>query len=480
MSPVSIGRFGTIAVVCALGALRAFGAPGGDVDLDGCPQIAPEPPPADSADPAVDLDQADVPGALPLRRGDRIVVIGNTFAERMALFGHFETALSARYPDHRFTFRNLGWSGDTVLIRQRPYGFGEMHRHLGDQKADVILACFGMADSFGGSRGLPGFRGDLTRFVGELLGHHYNGRSAPRLALISPIARESIAPGFEDETIAHNRDLAAYTAVMREVAADFKIPFADLFSPSATFVERQAAFPADLGPAPLVGDEILAATGRLTFNGIHLTDTGYWVVSRWLLAALGHESAPWDVTLDRGGGRPESSGTVISDVEFTENGVRFLAADLELPPPPAPVAAAKLPPGAAEPRALPRLRVLGLRPGQYELIVDGTRVGVADAVELQGRGMFLPPGSGAGSGAGMELTGRLRRLIVEKNNQFFHLWRPVNTEYIFGRRTKPFGVVNFPGELEALARLIGDLEGEIHARCQSPGPRSFELSRAEP
>jgi hypothetical protein len=40
---------------------------------------------------------------------------------------------------------------------------------------------------------------------------------------------------------------------------------------------------------------------------------------------------------------------------------------------------------------------------------------------------------------------------------FYHerLWyRPTNTEYVYGRRHKPFGIVNFPPEIEQLERMI--------------------------
>jgi hypothetical protein len=47
---------------------------------------------------------------LQVNPGDKIVVIGNTFAERMSFFGHYETRLHARYPEHKLVFRDLGWS----------------------------------------------------------------------------------------------------------------------------------------------------------------------------------------------------------------------------------------------------------------------------------------------------------------------------------------------------------------------------------
>lgn len=55
----------------------------------------------------------------------------------------------------------------------------------------------------------------------------------------------------------------------------------------------------------------------------------------------------------------------------------------------------------------------------------------------------------------------LRQKIIEKNKQFFYRWRPVNGEYIYGRRKEPFGVKSFPSEWPKLDKIIANLEQEI-------------------
>src|SRR4051812_22703494 len=54
-----------------------------------------------------------------LRQGDRVVLLGGTLIEREQRYGYWEAALTARYPDRDITFRNLGWSGDTVFAESR-------------------------------------------------------------------------------------------------------------------------------------------------------------------------------------------------------------------------------------------------------------------------------------------------------------------------------------------------------------------------
>ncbi|GIW81973.1 MAG: hypothetical protein KatS3mg105_3780 [Gemmatales bacterium] len=94
------------------------------------------------------------------KKGDRVVFIGNTFADQLRLYGYIETMLAARHPDYGLTFRNLGWSGDTLTLRPRPLNFGSLDDHLTEQKADVIVACFGMNESFAGEDDLQDFRRD--------------------------------------------------------------------------------------------------------------------------------------------------------------------------------------------------------------------------------------------------------------------------------------------------------------------------------
>src|SRR5438067_3571006 len=59
------------------------------------------------------VSAAESPG-LKLEKGDHIVLIGNTLADRMQHDGWLETVLQARFPKHELVIRNLGFSGDEV------------------------------------------------------------------------------------------------------------------------------------------------------------------------------------------------------------------------------------------------------------------------------------------------------------------------------------------------------------------------------
>src|SRR5262249_50654196 len=94
---------------------------------------------------------------LALRKGDRIIIIGNTLAERMQYFGHFETLLHSRFPDHELVVHNLGWSADELALRPRQASFQDHGHRLEDEKPDVLIAVFGFNESFAGPAGLPKF-----------------------------------------------------------------------------------------------------------------------------------------------------------------------------------------------------------------------------------------------------------------------------------------------------------------------------------
>ena len=152
---------------------------------------------------------------LELRKGDHIVLLGNTMAERMQLFNHFEAMLIAGSPDLDLVVRNLGWSGDTITLQPRPLNFGDAAAHLKAQQPDVIIAFFGLNESFAGETGLPAFERDLDAYLGKLIDGQYSSKGPTRIALVSPMAQERLArlEGYVDVK-ARNADIARYTDVM--------------------------------------------------------------------------------------------------------------------------------------------------------------------------------------------------------------------------------------------------------------------------
>jgi putative heme-binding domain-containing protein len=198
--------------------------------------------------------------------GDHISFIGNTLADRMQHDGWLETLLQSRLSQHHLVFRDLGFSGDELSLRLRSSGFGSPDDWLAANKTDVVFAFFGYNESFAGAEGLAKFKKDLADLIQHTLGQKYNGKSAPRLVLFSPIAHEDLHSRNLPDGKASNERLALYTAAMAEVAQRNRVPFVDLFNGTR--------------------DEYARESEPLTINGVHLNEHGNWIVARLIDRAL--------------------------------------------------------------------------------------------------------------------------------------------------------------------------------------------------
>ncbi|MBI5766866.1 MAG: hypothetical protein HZA93_03675 [Verrucomicrobia bacterium] len=207
---------------------------------------------------------------LELRRGDRIVLIGNSLFERGDEHPHFEALLQAAFPQLELSVRTLAWSADEVDLAPRPKNFGDLHQHLGAQQADVILAAYGFNESFGGPAKLAAFRARLVAFLTQLKSTAYRPGAAPRIVLIAPIANENV-PGVPAADLNNSR-LAAYARAMEEVAAEQRVGFFDAFGATRAALADPAT--------------------QLTSNGIHLNDAGYALFARRLFETLFIKPAP--------------------------------------------------------------------------------------------------------------------------------------------------------------------------------------------
>jgi putative heme-binding domain-containing protein len=232
-----------------------------------------------------------VAAPLELKPDDHICIIGNTLADRMQHDGWLETLLYARFPDHKLVFRNLGFSGDELTLRLRSKSFGTPDEWLAgsspvpepnrlttrkgvrdnrfettNTKADVVFAFFGYNESYADAAGLDKFKGDLKTFITHTLSQKYNGKSAPRLVLFSPIAHENLKDVNLSDGRENNRRLEMYTKAMAEVASAEGVSFVDLFTPTRELYAK--------------------ADKPLTINGVHLNEKGNEAVARIIDRAL--------------------------------------------------------------------------------------------------------------------------------------------------------------------------------------------------
>jgi hypothetical protein len=166
-----------------------------------------------------------------LQKGDTICVIGNALADRMQHDGWVEAVVQSQAAGMDLSWRDMGFSGDTLMKRARSRGWWSPEQYMSHAKADVIFAFFGYNESFSNNPGQ--FEDELKKMVGQYKGQKFNGKSAPRIVLFSPIAFEDHGVGHLPDGKEHNERLAKYTASMEKVAKETGVGFVDLYNPSA-------------------------------------------------------------------------------------------------------------------------------------------------------------------------------------------------------------------------------------------------------
>lgn len=358
-----------------------------------------------------------------IRPGDRVAIVGNTFADQLRVNGYLETLLLQRSAEKRVSIRNLGWGGDMLSARDRPTNFPAEEEALLAHQTDAIIACFGMGESFAGTDGLPTFRTALEAFVTSHRGRKYNGKSEVRLVLVSPIAYENLG-ALTPEWERRNRELADYTAAMDQVAAQHELGFVNLFTPTVQLMADPKA-------------------PKLTTNGIHLNAYGYWAVSRLLADEVirGHRS--WDLRLDARTRQAEGEGVTITQVESAGGGVRFTVRENRPPTLAPPI---KGQPHAALQSLRDTLVVANLAPGEYRLTIDGELV-ITAGHDRWAEGIAID------SSPQHRNAEALRQAVNDKNQQWVYSWKALNQVHIVGeRKSSPSGRA-LPGEIIEFKRL---------------------------
>lgn len=231
---------------------------------------------------------------LVIAKGLRIALIGNNLGSRMIHYDNFETELYLRFPTYDLFIRNMCDGGETPGFRPHPgrnspWAFpgaekfqaeranlvkrkdasgwagmedpGEGFFETPDQwltrlRTDVIICFFGFNESFAGKAGLDNYKAELDLFIQWTLKQKYNGTSTPQLVIVSPIAFEDLSDKYDlPDGRKENENLELYTKAMKEIAAQHKVLFVDVFTPSLQWYKETAA--------------------PLTIDGSQLNEEGY-------------------------------------------------------------------------------------------------------------------------------------------------------------------------------------------------------------
>jgi len=214
---------------------------------------------------------------LEIKSGQKIALVGNCLAERMNLFGHFETRLQLRFAEQKPVFRNFGWPADAVEQQARPGNYTKIDDPFLVYSPDLLICFFGFNESFAGSgeeesrQFYKNYEQYLARTARTLT---EAGGKEPRFALVSPIAFEDGNDAFGPKSDEINDNLRTYTELIRELATEKGLPFVDLFTPTLEL------FNEDKGH-------------QYTINGCHLNESGDNFVAWYLdLGLFGGQKNP--------------------------------------------------------------------------------------------------------------------------------------------------------------------------------------------
>lgn len=374
--------------------------------------------------------------------GDRVVLLGGTFFERAQRYGYLETAMQLRFPDRKFSVRNLGWSGDTVFAESRGIfdppakGYARMIDQVKGLKPTVIFLHYGGNESFNGEAYLDTFVKQYEKLLDDL------APTGADIVLFSPRPLFHLGPPLPDPSI-HNERRRQYSSAIKEIAVQRNLKFVSLFPLLKTDLRNQ---------------QLKVKRRSITDDGVHLNDYGYRLGSlRFELNTFGPRPQFGDqrIELDADGTLKQSVSCKVLNPNETASGLRF---NVQFPSPL---------------RRLARLKVNGLPGGEYELRVDGKPLSWTLTADQFG-GDFKPDGK-IGPAVIGTTNQKFREAVIEKNQMYFHRWRPQNVTYLFLFRKHEQG--NNAKEVEEFEQIVAKLDDRIFELKQKPVEVTVEIVR---
>jgi lysophospholipase L1-like esterase len=402
-------------------------------------------------------------GRLRIRNGDHVVLLGGTFIERAQQYGYLECALTTSATEHNVTFRNLGWSADTVFAESRGIfdapakGYERMIEHVRAEEPTLILVCYGQNEALsfaGGAEGIDRFKAQLKVLHRDLTA------SGADVVFLTPHPFVTLATPLPDAA-KWNQRLSDYAAAVIEVGAGVGSFVADL---NGNFVRDVAAAGSDhFGGTPAFDDpdghpELTAIRNSMwTDNGMHWNAAGYKVVASVVASRLfgGAAERPL-IVIDTEVRTVTTEAGEIRNIKWQDDNADVVSFQYRRK-------SLTTQPVAVDWRAVSSIQpVISIDSGSKQ-----------DAVG------FVAAGLAAGSVFVAQRANdfeELRQLVTRKNELYFHRWRPQNITYLFGFRKHEQG--NNASDIAKFDPLIETLEREIHAAKQ-PQWQTVRVTTAE-
>lgn len=209
------------------------------------------------------------------RDHERVAFVGGSSAERMNLFGHFESLMHTRFPEKKLVVRNFGWPADEVGVQQRPSNYTRVDDPMEVFGPELFVCFFGFNEHFAGDSDadIKEFKATYRDWI-KRYGEKYSkpGRMA-RFVLISPMAFEDANDRHLPDGKQDNQILQKYSDAIRELAKERGIPFVDVLTAS------NKKFSGEPGK-------------QFTINGIHVNEDGDRMIASALDRGLFPDASP--------------------------------------------------------------------------------------------------------------------------------------------------------------------------------------------
>jgi lysophospholipase L1-like esterase len=293
------------------------------------------------------------------RDGDRVVIVGDSITEQHLYSNYVEMWTVCRFPKWNLTFRNVGIGGDRSVG-----GNNRFQRDVLVHQPTAMTVDFGMND--GGYRAFdePGFKA----YMGGLQGMADQAKAAKiRVAWITPSPVEKAEPGRAIE--GYNQTLEKYSEGVKQIASENGGLFVDQFHPFVAAIDK--AREADAKNRIGGGDPV------------HPGPPGQAVMAWAILKGLSFPGLVSQVEIDAS--QPKTvpgEKCQVSELMAKDGGLSFQRADEALPFFPAEAESINAWAPVRDELNHYGLKITGLKPGNYEVRLNGTKVAAFTAEEL--------------------------------------------------------------------------------------------------
>ena len=430
--------------------------------------------------PAAPTDLKPFVEGINLKDGDTVVFLGDSITHQCLYTQYIEDFFYTRYPKLHIHFHNSGVGGDRAKD-----ALTRFDEDVAKYKPNYVTILLGMND--GSYRDFDKavfdtYQQDMTTVLDKIAAL---GATAIPMTPTMFDSRSKVMKGdnAEPRNTYYNGVLALYGQWLHEQAQNRGLGFVDMFSPL---------------------NNLTIATRKKTPNftmipdGVHPAAPGQVVMATAILEDIVPRSSVTQITVDDKAGKltPTAAGGKITDFNGTDTNVSFTFAAEKLP--------WVLPPDAQEGYKMThaghhfsneKVSVRGLKPGKYDLKIDGETVGsyasgqLAFGVELE-ENAKTPQ---------YQQALKVALLNQQRNNEAY---RPLRDQYgqLKGKRRELAKTPEsdpqyaakkaefdkwYDGQKAKVAELLAkatDFEGQIY-KANQPAPHKYEIvpsTAAEP